>query len=557
MLNALRRYALPGLLFLTVGVGVGMSLGSSTDDDTFAQLRKVQDAFVRITQEYVEDVDSSDLADETIVSMLDHLDPHSSYITAEEVAAVQDNYRGSFGGVGVVFEIISDTIHVVQTVADGPSDKVGLVAGDRIVGIDDSTAVGITNRDVQDRLKGPIGSQVAVTVQRLGMPEPLDFTIRRDQIPLYSVYGTHMIDDVTGYLRVTRFASTTPDEVMEAVQSLKQQGMERLVLDLRFNPGGVMQAAIRMVDEALGGGQVIVSQQGRKPEYNDTFRSTRRQGMGDMPIIVLVNGGSASASEIVSGALQDQDRALIVGQRTFGKGLVQRPFPLSDGSLVQITIARYYTPSGRLIQTEYEEGDREAYYEEKYASLEASLFNLNDYIESVPDSLKFQTSQGRTVFGGGGILPDYIVPVDTNIAPVMRAINRGGLYNLFVRDYFSRNEADLRATWADRREDYIAGFEPDDALLGAFWDFAETKDITLTTDPTAAAASEDLYLRSDAEANMPEIETYLKAALGRQLYGVDAWYVIATEVDNELEEAMKLWDRAERLAENHSLAGGR
>lgn len=557
MLNALRRYTLPALLILTVGVGVGMSLGGTQDDDTFAQLRKVQDAFVRITQEYVEEVDSQDLADETIVAMLDHLDPHSSYITAEEVAQVQDSYRGSFGGVGVVFEIVDDTIHVVQTVADGPSDKVGLVAGDRIIQIQDSTAIGITNRDVQTRLKGPIGTDVDVTIARLGVPRPLAFTITRDRIPLYSIYGAHMLDDVTGYVRVTRFASTTPDEVLEAAQTLKAEGMERLVLDLRYNGGGVMQAAIRLVDETLGGGQVIVSQRGRKPEYNDTFRSSSRQSLGDMPIIVLVNGGSASASEIVAGGLQDQDRALIVGQRTFGKGLVQRPFPLSDGSMVQITIARYYTPSGRLIQTDYEEGDREDYYEQKYASLEASLFNLNEYIESVPDSLKFKTSQGRTVFGGGGILPDYIVPVDTNIVPLMRKINRSGLYSLFVRDYFASREADLRAEWNDRRDEYIDTFQPDAALMDALWAFAETKDIKLSDDAALAAADGDVYLRSDMEANMSEIQTYVKAALGRQLYGVDTWYVIATDVDDDLAEAMTLWDRAEELAQHHKIAANR
>ena len=360
-----------GGVLLAVGLLLGMQIGTAiSGDDNYESLRKLEKAFTVITDRYVEDVDSSELTESAIQGMLRDLDPHSVYIDAEQMRKVNEDFNASFDGIGIQYEFIEgpeglDTVTVLNPLPGGPSDEAGLLSGDRIVAVDDSSAVGFSQQDVARTLKGPRGTKVDVTVKRPGYAELLEFTITRDEIPLWTIDASYMIDARTGYIRLDRFARTTYGEFMEAMRELKGQGMERLVLDLRDNAGGFMDMAIRISDEFLDEDEVIVSARSRHTEYNQESRATDGGSFEGGGVIVLVNEHSASASEIVAGALQDHDRALVVGRRTFGKGLVQKQFALRDGSVLRMTISRFYTPSGRLIQTPYEDGSREGYYETK------------------------------------------------------------------------------------------------------------------------------------------------------------------------------------------------
>lgn len=544
-----KLFILPAIGLIAIGIVLGMKVDAVVSStDTFEQLQKLQDAFVLINRQYVDDVDSRQIAEDAILGMLEDLDPHSVFISAEDIPDVREEYQGSFGGVGIWFEVVNDTARVTSTITDGPSEKAGVMPGDRIVAVDDSSVIGVAR--LQDFLKGPIGTNVIMTVERLGMRGNIDFEIKRDRIPLYSVDASYMLDDRTGYIKISRFAVTTHQEFLDGLAELRSQGMERLVIDLRNNGGGVMESAVRMVDEMLEGGKAIVSTRSRIPQYNEELSSTRGGILEDEPVMVLVNSNSASASEIVAGALQDHDRALIVGRRTFGKGLVQRPFNLSDGSVLQMTIARYHTPSGRLIQTPYDNGDYEDYFTEKFESLRSTMFTLNDYIETVPDSLKYETTHGRTVFGGGGILPDYFIPVDTNFASVLVAVRNRNLDFRFTRSWFDEREQTLRDEWSDRKDEFIATFEVDETMWDAFIEYINENDeyVSLTSDPAAVSDEEGVFALADLEANQDFFRTYIKGFFVRQLYGSEAAIPIFNQLDDEVEEAMKLWDRAEQLA---------
>ncbi len=543
------RYVLPSVVLLGLGTLLGMTLEQRVSDapDMQRDLRKLESAYYIITQQYVEPVDTGALTEAAIRGMLEELDPHSSYVSPEEIAAVQEGFRGSFGGVGIMFEIVDDTARVITTISDGPSDKAGIMGGDRIVGVDDSSAVGFDNDDVQKALKGEIGTRVGMKIVRPGLAQPLDFEITRGTIPLYTVDAAFMVDDQTGFIRINRFAQTTHEEFREALVDLKRKGMQRLVLDLRDNGGGVMQSAIGMADELLSGGQTIVSTKSRNVQYNNSERATNGGLFEKQPVIVLVNEISASASEIVSGALQDHDRALLVGRRTFGKGLVQAQFRLPDEAVLQMTISRYYTPAGRLIQTPYDRHEsNEAYYDDKFASLNESMFNPSEYRDSVPDSLIYTTDGGRAVFGGGGILPDFVVVPDTN--SLILGVRRKSLDFRYARSIFDKSEIQLRRQWAEP-EAFIAGYRVDQSVWDGFLAFAEDDDrVTLTDDPSEANAREGIYLRAELEEHRPEIERLIKGTLARNLYGSTQWWPITLGDDPVFRQAMSLWDRAERLA---------
>jgi len=546
-----KRHFLPALLFLVVGVVLGMKLDSVySTDDTFEQLKKLEDAFLVIDRQYVEAMDPKVMAESAISGMLEALDPHSTFISAEEVADVQEGYRGSFGGIGIWFEPAAapeDTAKVTSTIPDGPSEVLGIMAGDRIVAIDDSSAIGMNSNAIQKRLKGPVGTQVKMTVKRRGATDPIDYVITRGRIPLYSIDSAYMIDDQTGYIRIGRFAMSTHKEFVEKLQALKAQGMQRLVLDLRDNPGGIKRAAVGVADELLKGGGTIVYTKGRNPQENEVDHSTPGGLFESQPVILLVNQNSASGSEIVAGALQDQDRALVVGRRTFGKALVQRPFSLSDGSILQITVSRYYTPSGRLIQTPYKAGHIKEYYERKFATLEEATFDPNTYLHDIPDSLKYTTVHGRTVFGGGGVMPDFVIAPDSTLpvySPLVRVVRARGLDVGFVRDWFSRHETGLRNRWTGRRNEFIRTYAVDEALWKDFWRYSAENGLNLVDTPT----DKDPFTRSDAGADREILETLIKARLGQRLFRSDAAYPIYNKIDPEIIETMKLWDKAGKLA---------
>ncbi|QXD15295.1 S41 family peptidase [Rhodocaloribacter litoris] len=559
-----RKFYTFGAMLLLVGMLLGVQIGAVIfHDDTARALKKLEDAFILINQRYVEEVDSAELAERAIKGMLEALDPHSVYIDAERMKRVTEDFDASFEGIGIGYELVpgpdgQDTLTVLNVIPGGPSEEAGLLSGDRIIAVDGASAIGYTHEDVQRNLKGPRGTRVTVTVLRPGYPDTLEVTITRDKIPIYTVLSAYMLDEKTGYLKLDRFARTTYAEFMQAMRRLKAQGMERLVLDLRGNAGGYMEMAIRISDEFLKEGQLIVSQRGRLPETNEAYYARPGGLFEDKPVIVLVDEHSASASEIVAGALQDHDRALIVGRRTFGKGLVQKQYLLDDGSALRVTVARYYTPSGRLIQTPYDNGDREDYYRTKLElQKEFETMSAEEILNHIPDSLKFTTDTGRVVFAGGGILPDYIVKGERT-SPFLQAVLRGGVENDFVRYWLDRNAETVHARWDGRRDAFLNTFEVTDEMLAAFYRFAGEKGIRVVDEKPAGGEENgkvQYFTRDEVGQDEAQLRALLKGRIATRLYDRSAWYPVINRIDRTLNEAMKLWAPAENLSFHHGEGG--
>ena len=556
-----RSLVAAGLLATGLLLGVQVRDVFSSSDDT-QQFRKIEEAYTYITRSYAERVDSAQLAEDAIEGMLAGLDPHSIYIPAKDMQRVRESFDATFDGIGIYYEFIEgasdrDTLVVLMPIDGGPSQEAGLEAGDRIVEISETSALGFDTEEVQTYLKGPKGTTVDLVVKRPGYRDLLPFTIRRDKIPLNTVTATYMVDGETGYIRLGRFARTSHEEVLASIRTLKRQGMQRLVLDLRDNAGGFMDQAIAISDEFLPAGDKIVYTDSRHPNNRREYRAERGGAFESGPVIVLVNDYSASASEIVAGALQDHDRALIVGRRTFGKGLVQQQFPMSDGSVLQMTVSKYYTPSGRLIQTPFELGDDEGAYEQgKLAireQLEDKLAPRGGLIDadaigaSIPDSLVFETDRGRHVYGGGGILPDYIVPLDT-LAPAMRVVIGRRLADEFARVHIERLGESFRSAWDGRQDEFVRSYRLDDSAWDAFLAYADSHGIPVVTSRDDAE-SEAVLVRSEALAQRGEIETRIKAFMARRLYNAEAWYPVIGQIDPGLQDAMRLWDNATSLAQ--------
>lgn len=540
------RYIIPITLLLLGGGLLGASFGRYFSDIT-EDLRKLEEAFLLINRGYVDPVEPNQAAENAIEGMLRSLDPHSSYIDASAFKEVAESFQGSFGGIGIWFQVFDgDTARVVSPIENGPSEKAGIRAGDRIIAVDDTSVVGVGEDEVKRRLKGPVGTQVEVTIQRLGLQKPFTVPLTRDLIPLYSITSSYMVDDITGYIRISRFAQSTYAEFLQALDELQGQGMERLLLDLRDNGGGILQTAVAIVDEMLAGNGYIVSTIGRSVP-SEVFVAQRTGRFETQPIIVLVNGNSISASEIVAGALQDHDRALLIGQRTFGKGLVQNQFPLRDGSYLQITTARYYTPSGRLIQTPYEEGDHEGYFKAKLEGLIKAQQDPEKYAESIPDSLKFTTTHGRTIFGGGGIMPDHVVEGDSLRPRILNALFGGALFETF-RLWFENNEQALRTTWKDRVDDFLNDFTFSNAQWDALWVSGASAQIPVTFVDADPSAEELQFTFRELDENSKAIRLYFKALLGRQLYGARIATPLFHAIDETFQESLLFWSDAEELA---------
>ena len=561
MQSFLKRRLLPALALLLVGGVLGIQLNAYVSpDDAIEQFKKMRQAFVIISGKYVEPIDAKEIAEGGVTGMLESLDPHSTYVPAEQAQRTRERYRGSFGGIGIRFDVLEDTARVVSPLAGGPSEEAGVIAGDRIIRIEDSTAIGLSMRDIRERLTGEIGTQVSFTVFRPLSGSEHTFTIERGEIPLYSVHSSYMVDEKTGYIEVGRFAKSTPEEFMNEVDTLKKQGMERLVVDLRQNPGGIMESAVKIADEMLGsGGATIVETRGRSDRINQTLKAQSGGALAQQPITVLVDGNSASASEILAGALQDHDRGLIVGRRTFGKGLVQKPYRLNDGSFLQLTVGRYYTPVGRLIQTPYEKGKMEAYYEKKFANRHDAVYNVQKYKESIPDSLTYQTDHGRTVFGGGGILPDYIVKPDTtSLSGFLQRSEVDRLFSLSTRQWFSKHDKNLRGTWRNRKADFLASYEVPEEAVSSFWRFVQEEDIlTLTSNPDSVNAQKQVFLKEDAEDARRIVQLHLKGYVANTLYGRGAGQPILNKVDPTVQRALSLWPASTDLAGYHAAASSK
>ena len=426
-----------------------------------------------IEDQYVDTVNMTELIEDAMPQILGELDPHSSYIPAKDLQAVNDDLRGSFSGIGVQFTIQQDTIHISNVIPGGPSEKVGIMAGDRIVEIDDSAFVGkiVTNNESKKRLKGPKGSEVKLGVFRQGEKEVLHFTIIRGDIPVKSIDASYMLNDKFGYIKINKFGETTYPEMLIALAKLHQDNCEGVVIDLRSNTGGYMGPAIQMVNEFLPKGKLIVYTEGRKAP-RENYPSNGTGSSQQLPLIVLLDEGSASASEIFAGAIQDNDRGTIIGRRSFGKGLVQQPIEFNDGSAIRLTIARYYTPSGRCIQKPYNKGKDEQYDMDILTRYEHGEFFSQDSIKQ-DESHIFYTSIGRPVYGGGGIMPDIFVPQDTTgvTSYFSMAVNRG-LTVQFAFRYTDQNRSTLQKY--DNGEDLLKYLKTQN-ILEKFARFAESK----------------------------------------------------------------------------------
>lgn len=483
---------------------------------------------------YVEDVDQPKLTEEAIIAVLKELDPHSVYIPKEEVQKTNEPLVGNFDGVGIQFQIYKDTILVVSPVPGGPSEKMGIRAGDKIIKINNENAFGkkINTQFVFDRLRGPRGTIVEMSIYRKGKKDLIEYTVTRDKIPLNSIDATYMLTKDIGYIKLSRFARTSADEFMESVQQLQLQGMKSLIFDLRNNSGGYLDIAYELADQFLPSGKLIVYTQGLKSPKQDLVATAG--GMFEKgKLIVLIDEGSASASEIVSGAIQDWDRGIIMGRRSFGKGLVQRPFMLPDSSMVRLTTSRYYTPSGRCIQKPYEDGE-DAYRSEVYQRIKHGEMLHADSIK-FPDSLRYFTQNHRVVYGGGGIMPDYFIPIDTAFASsyYTDAI-RKGLINEFTLQYVDANRNELLSKYADIKA-FLAGFKNDEKLLNDFIAFAETKELPRD--------------ENGIKASGPYLRTLIKALVVRNLYNINAYFQVIGSEDDDLQRAIDTM-KDEKLFQN-------
>jgi len=487
--------------------------------------QKLQTFFKYVELAYVDTVEADELAEAAIVSILKELDPHSTYIPEEELKRMNEPLQGKFEGVGIQFNILKDTIIVVSPISGGPSEKLGIQSGDKIITIDDKTVagVGFTNQDVMDHLRGEKGTKVNVGIKRGKSKDLIPFKITRDKIPIYSVDAAYMAAPKTGYIKLNRFAATSMKEINQSLDSLQDEGMSNLILDLRGNSGGYLNVAIELADQFLKKGQLIVYTEGRSYPKDETFATTQgafKKGK----LVVLIDEGSASASEIVSGAVQDWDRGLILGRRSFGKGLVQKPFSLPDGSAIRLTISRYYTPSGRSIQKPYDNG-LDAYYNDLNKRFEHGEFTTLDSIQ-FPDSLRYETKlKKRPVYGGGGIMPDIFIPLDTTRASAYYSkLVRKGLLSQFSLLYLDEERKPLKKQYASINS------------------FATEFNIEPVVEKFIAYAEEEGVAKDEEQFNQSKdlIETSLKALIARGIYERGAFYQITNRSDVTYMKALQV-----------------
>lgn len=520
-------------LVLCLGMAVGVFIGASLNSkkggsDVGTDVQKFREVLTQIKDEYVDTINTRSLVDDAIEHMLQKLDPHSAYIPATNREAANEDLRGNFDGIGVEFNIFNDTVVVVSALSGGPSEELGIQSGDKIIKVDGKSLAGVsvTSSDVMKALKGPKGTEVKVTVLRRA--KEMEYTIVRDKIPNYSVDVSYMVTNDIGYIKVNRFSATTYDEFQAGLKKLREKGMKKLILDLQGNPGGYMNIAIEMADEFLESGKKIVSQKGKERKYNAEAFATNRGQFESGDLIVLVNEGSASASEILAGALQDNDRALIVGRRSFGKGLVQTPFDLSDGSELRLTISRYYTPSGRSIQKPYED-------EDEYALDIISRYNHGEFFHAdsikFNDSLKFITQNGRSVYGGGGIMPDYFVPLDTTLNS--HYLNE--LYTSTAIQEYTFNYADIHRErlLRDGLDNFKNNFRVSQEMIDGL--------VRVGLRNKVKPDYKDLRNRREL------FDVHIKAQIARKLWGNDGFYPVFNGTNEVFLQGVKLFDRIPSL----------
>ncbi|RAU84518.1 peptidase S41 [Pontibacter arcticus] len=526
-------------LFMAAALVVGLLIGanmfspsSTNPQGTARSYLKFRDILSYIDRDYVDTVDIEKLSDFAITKMLEKLDPHTSYIPAEEMAMARSYLEGDFEGIGIEFNIFKDTIYVITPLSGGPSEAAGIQPGDKLIKVngENIAGVGITNEGVFKRLRGPKGTKVSLGIKRPGAPKLLTYTLNRNKIPTSSVDVSYMVDDKTGYIKVSRFSAKTYDEFADALKGLKKKGLQQLILDLRGNPGGYMDHATRMADEFISGDKMIVYTDGKGDKYDSKTYARTKGDFENGPIIVLLDEGSASASEIVAGALQDNDRALIVGRRSFGKGLVQMPIPLNDGSELRLTISRYYTPSGRSIQKPYT-GGSENYQQDMMKRFENGEYFHPDSTLFV-DSLKYKTARGRFVYGGGGIMPDVFVPRDTTeLSEYLSQLYSKNVIREYALDYYRNNRKELEKMTFEK---FNKSFNVTDAML---------QDVV-----KMATSAEVKYNATEFNRSKNLLRNNLKAFVARSVYGNKGFFPVLHESDEEFQQALRQFSRAQRLA---------
>ncbi|WP_406685114.1 S41 family peptidase [Seonamhaeicola sp. MEBiC1930] len=511
---------------IAAGIFIGGKLNFTDTPDRLFSTNSKKDKLNRlidyIDYDYVEDVNTDSIVDVTVNGILDNLDPHSVYIPKEDMERVSENMKGDFVGIGVSFYTYRDTITVIRAIEGGPSEKAGIKGGDRIIMADGDSLYGdnIKDGEIIKRLKGPINTKVDLTIFRKGEPNLLKFKIKRGVIPIKSVDAAYMLTDKLGYIKVNRFAESTYREFKKGLDKLIDSGATEIALDLRGNPGGFLGIAEQMVDEFLENDKLILFTKNKRGHIEESF-ATRKGDFEDGKVYVLIDENSASASEIVAGALQDNDKGTIVGRRSYGKGLVQREMDLGDGSAVRLTVSRYYTPTGRSIQRPYKKNGHEDYFEEYFDRLDSGELLDPSKIE-VADSLKFTTPNGKTVYGGGGIVPDIFVPIDNSLHnETLQYIEQ---YQFFDNFIFRQLDIDRHAYDGVSRNDFINSFEIEDALVVKFQDYVNTQ----TRQKVTFVAYNN------------EVKQYLKATLADQLFGNGAFEEVFNQTDLMIDEVIKL-----------------
>lgn len=487
---------------------------------------KLEEVLYHINTKYVDTVNNTQLMERAITSMLESLDPHSTYSTAEENKKQQEVLDGAFEGIGIQFNILNDTIMVINTTSGGPSEKAGIRTGDRIIEVNSEKVakVGITNEEVLKKLRGKKGTTVQLSILRPGVATPLPYTITRDIIETHSVDIAYMIQPQTGYIKINQFGGTTVSEFESALKSLTQKGMKKLILDLQGNSGGYLEAALQICDHFLKKGELILYTEGEHTE-TEKFHATSKGLFEDGELIILIDEFSASASEIVAGAVQDNDRGTVVGRRSFGKGLVQRLITLSDGSSLRLTVARYHTPSGRSIQRSYDHGV-EAYYEDIIKRYVETPSAKEKTIDEEKEPLQYKTKKGRIVYGGGGILPDIVVPLDTTtFSESFKSLLNSSLLIEFCLNYSTEKQQELKSGYSSPTH-FVKNMRIPDSIIQDYINFYQSKNN-----------------QKDIKVNNKEVEElrhWLKALIGRNLYQNEAFYPILNETDPIVQRALKV-----------------
>lgn len=523
-------------IVMAIGVAVGyyftfnpaLSIHAGAANQGGTSRSKINNLLEYIELQYVDTVNKTQLENKTILAMLKSLDPHSDFIPASDFNAVNEPLEGNFDGIGIEFNIINDTIRVINPIIGGPSEKLGIKAGDKIVKVNGKKTAGvkITNKQVFEKLRGKSGSKVTVSILRSSASKEIDFTITRGKIPIYSIDISYMLTATVGYIKLSRFASSTYDEYLKAFNDLNRQGMKKLILDLRGNGGGFLKTAVELADEFLIEGLQIVYTEGRA-HPKKVYTASSRGGFEKNDLVVLIDEGSASASEIVAGALQDNDRATIIGRRSFGKGLVQDQVDLPDGSAVRLTIARYYTPTGRCIQKPYNKGIDD-YYNEEYERFEHGELYSADSIK-VDSTKSYRTPGGKTVYGGGGIVPDIFVPLDTlKYATAVNRLFYNGLLNTFAFEYADQHRVHILSTYKTA-QDYINKYKVGDKEINALKNYLALKKSGINS-------------FTGTEKGLGSI---LKALIGRNLFEKDAYYPILNQNDNCIIKSLEVLSEKE------------